>query len=41
MSAPMASRFGLAKGNEAEKMNVNEFSDNFPISVMNEEGSGP
>jgi endonuclease/exonuclease/phosphatase family metal-dependent hydrolase len=41
----MASRFGLAKGNEAENVNVNVnvnvngFSDHFPISVMIEAGS--
>jgi hypothetical protein len=39
----MASRFGLAKGNEAENVNVNVngFSDHFPISVMIEAGLAP
>jgi hypothetical protein len=37
----MASRFGLAKGNEAENVNVNGFSDHFPISVMIEAGLAP
>ncbi|MFM7465805.1 MAG: endonuclease/exonuclease/phosphatase family protein [Cyanobium sp.] len=34
-------RFGLAKGNPAENVNVDGFSDHFPVSVMIEEGSAP